>query len=244
MRPVRAGTPERLIRTGAIQGRWLRLLPDEWAGFNAEGRAAAVRGRDLRARRRAVRCANHCPPQPPDAPSSILRRRSIRCLTSASPGPTSMQRRDRSAAVGARARPVRRPRLTRRTGEVRYAVVVEGLSVARQCRRAADRVPQAIGARGRPQGSGQRRPDRPPLARRCRAVDRIAPQPGLLRCGGRAAHRARRRHAAGRARRRSRPAIPLCLGRLAGPRGGRAGSREAAQRVWRQSRRSGDRCRT
>ena len=141
-------------------------------GSVAEGRAAAVRGRldaRVRARRRSRSRATAAPP-PPDAaeldPSAPL-----------APMPDlGVDWPDLNAKDTHRRRA---PRRTRRpaddaasdratSGEIRYTLDDRRPRRRRRCRGAAEGVPAAVGARGRPQGPGQRRADRPPLARRRR----------------------------------------------------------------------------
>ena len=132
----------------------------------------------------------------PTLPSSIRARRSTRCLTSASPGPSSTSR-TRAPPASSRADSAQEAPSGAAgddDGDIRYSVAGR-----RAWRRSATpkicsmTFRQAVGAGGRAQGPGQCRPDRPPRQRRRRPADRIAAQPGLLRCRGRAADRKRRR---------------------------------------------------
>ena len=144
-------------------------------------------GRGFRARAARLLCAacallafaaRPATPQPrrrprPTPPSSTRRRRSLRCPTSASTGPTSMRRTQ--AACRPPPSPAAQPTTRSRRDGGEHSLhgrTIEGLAADRRCRGAAEGVPPAVRARGRPQGPGQRRADRPPLARRRRSARR------------------------------------------------------------------------
>ena len=104
----------------------------------------------------------------PTLPSSIRPRHSIRCRTSASTGPISRLRDTTAPAPTPRRSPKQAPTGWRRRQRRHplHACRSKGLGADRRRRGSAPDVPAAIGAGSRSQGPGQRRPDRPPLARR------------------------------------------------------------------------------
>ena len=170
---------ERAFILAPFRSRWLRLVADERAGFKARAARLLARPRFSLRRRSGVRPDRPSRRHRRRPPSSIPSRRSLRCPTSASmAGPRTPGRGP--AAGGPPAPQAVQAHPTDETGELRYTVAVEGLDVVGDVEELLKAFRAAVGARGRPQGPGQRGADRPPLARRRRPARRTAAKPGLL----------------------------------------------------------------